>query len=562
MMSSSKTKGRSTMKRFFRFLYDTWYGALVCWCVTGVVLLLVGAIIGAKRDLAWLVNGLFVLQAAMSVLLVAAFVAALLRRRWAWALWQCLCGLMAGVAFIVALLFVSVGVMFSQENMEQFKAEEQEWRSSGISREVPFAIEFRDSHPFLAEYDRRITFQSGKHIGLWPDTGGAGAFAVYALGTNQFYLVDGLEHDFIRTEYRIDVSSETVECRCGEFLWMQVPDNTISITGRSEDDLSVKTITGDVTVTVGKPVGDSLKSRRFIGKIGPSGKFERGWREPTFPKKEEAKWVSAGFTEEIPFAYGWSDAKSNNGRSRIEFKSGRTVGLGGDFHKSRQNVYRLKNGMFLLVGQEGSFWKCMYRIDVTNEVVFCTYDGRWVRVPEESLGIRDMTTEAAHDGIPERTAVGVTTAKGRIVVYGDERIGRPLLGCSYVGCLNPDGSVVRVIDPAFKEALAQTRVLGADWNVRKAYERFMRLYKEVFTKRQAELGLYMENSADWVVEDEEDHKIAYRTFQSGDEACAVRLNLNGISPKCKMDVKKRFANPDAGCYAASLALIAEFEKIK
>ena len=121
---------------------------------------------------------------------------------------------------------------------------------------------------------------------------------------------------------------------------------------------------------------------------------------------------------------------------------------------------------------------------------------------------------------------------------------------------------MRVIDPAFKEALAQTRVLGADWNGRKAYERFMRLYKEVFTKRQAELGLYMENSADWVVEDEEDHKIAYRTFQSGDEASAVRLNLNGIGPKCKMDVKKRFANPDAGCYAASLALIAEFEKIK
>ena len=102
------------MKRLIAFLYHTWYGALVCWCGTGGALLVWGAFFGAKRNIAWFTNGLFVLQLAMSVLLLSAFVSFLVRRRWTWALWQFFCGLMAGLVFLVALLFVSVRAVFSE----------------------------------------------------------------------------------------------------------------------------------------------------------------------------------------------------------------------------------------------------------------------------------------------------------------------------------------------------------------------------------------------------------------------------------------------------------------
>jgi len=58
--------------------------------------------------------------------------------------------------------------------------------------QLEFKVEYRPAHPFLAEYDKCIIFPSGKRIGLWPDTGGAGAFAVYRLPAGEYYLVDGL----------------------------------------------------------------------------------------------------------------------------------------------------------------------------------------------------------------------------------------------------------------------------------------------------------------------------------------------------------------------------------
>ncbi len=59
------------------------------------------------------------------------------------------------------------------------------WIRPQTEDSLPFFVEFRHSHPFLAEYDKRIVFNSGKAIGLWPGTGGAGPFAVYDLASGE-----------------------------------------------------------------------------------------------------------------------------------------------------------------------------------------------------------------------------------------------------------------------------------------------------------------------------------------------------------------------------------------
>ena len=89
-----------------------------------------------------------------------------------------------------------------------------EVRSASMTNEtssLEFAVEYRPAHPFLAEYDKTVVFKSGKRIGVWMDTGGAGPFAVYRLQTGEYYLVDGLEFDFIRNDYRVNVTNETAE---------------------------------------------------------------------------------------------------------------------------------------------------------------------------------------------------------------------------------------------------------------------------------------------------------------------------------------------------------------
>ena len=66
------------------------------------------------------------------------------------------------------------------------------WDSVGMTDQMPFALEYRAAHPFLAEYERRLVFASGRKVELEMDTGGGGCFAVYALGGGKYCLVDGL----------------------------------------------------------------------------------------------------------------------------------------------------------------------------------------------------------------------------------------------------------------------------------------------------------------------------------------------------------------------------------
>ena len=142
-----------------------------------------------------------------------------------------------------------------------------------------FSVEYKNAHPFLAEYDKAIVFASGKRIGVWGDTGGAGAFAVYQLPSGDYYLVDGLDAEFIRNDYRINVMQETVEILCGQ-TWLPLPDNALWVTMKSNDFVVAETADGDVTVESGTPVGDTLNNRRYLGLIYPQGTFVPGEGDP------------------------------------------------------------------------------------------------------------------------------------------------------------------------------------------------------------------------------------------------------------------------------------------
>lgn len=554
------------MKRLIAFLYNTWYGALVCWCGTGGALLVWGAFFGAKRNIAWFTNGLFVLQLAMSVLLLSAFVSFLVRRRWTWALWQFFCGLMAGLVFLVALLFVSVRAVFSEENVSQFKEEDQGWRASGISQEVPFAVEFRDSHPFFAEYDRRITFRSGKHVGIDGDSGGSGEFAIYALATNEFYLVDRVtqSNEEYRSEYRVNVMHETVEARCCGYAWVQVPDESLEVVSRSAEALCVKTSKGEVNSEKSVPVGRSLDGKRFVGRVFPSAKIELGGVEPVMTKRIiEYRWNSTRLSDRVPFSCEWGVSDEHGTRVRIGFRSGKKIGIFPGWEDGTKSIYRMPDGRFLLVMREGSsFGQEVYRIDPMNEILCCTWGGQWVEVPPDAQEINEIFTQEGNAGKPAQVVVIIKTEQGSRKVFGAEPRRRTFIGLEYVARITMDGQIVSSVDEEFSKVFSQTKIIGAAWNWKDEIDRFGELFSRIFNENRDALRTYMEGSKDWEVAREDvDHICAFRTFHAGDESCSVRLNLIGKKPGYRIMAKGRCRNSNAGYFAAARVLISELEHL-
>lgn len=147
----------------------------------------------------------------------------------------------------------------------------------GEDGKTAFSVEYINAHPFLAEYDKTIVFKSGKRIGVWMDTGGAGPFAVYSLPTGEYYLADGLKHGFIRSDYRVNATNETVEMMIGDKFWILIPDGTLAVVGRGGDSIDVNMADEKYKNVEGKlvPVGDSLSRRKYLGLIHPRGEFEK-----------------------------------------------------------------------------------------------------------------------------------------------------------------------------------------------------------------------------------------------------------------------------------------------
>ena len=298
------------MKLFFNWLikfeFGTTLGPFAVWGVASV--LFCGCIV--LQAMEWMrpvIVCVRLLWFGASLGVFVAFVNALVEKRFGTAVLQFFLGLLCLFGFAVCFVFAN---MAGWSTAHRISTGPNGWAASEMTEQIPFSVEYKPAHPFLAEYDKRIVFRSGKRFGVWKDTGGGGPFAVYALGAGEYYLADGVDCDFMRNDYRVNVSNETVEINV-DGVWLKIPDGTESIIGQGSDySLTVKTATGEektVMALDGKPLRRTLDGRKFLGFICPNGKFEASTDDP-FAGEEgrrrmghEIDWKPCKLGDEVPF---------------------------------------------------------------------------------------------------------------------------------------------------------------------------------------------------------------------------------------------------------------------
>ena len=111
-----------------KFLFDTWYGALVVLVAVSAMLLgitVVDEVLGVHGNVAWnvLCISLFLVWIAACVTLLAAFVVSLVKRRWLRALLQVLFGDILLGGYLMALVVVCFMWMFSGTSKDHFADE-------------------------------------------------------------------------------------------------------------------------------------------------------------------------------------------------------------------------------------------------------------------------------------------------------------------------------------------------------------------------------------------------------------------------------------------------------
>lgn len=313
------------------------------------------------------------------------------------------------------------------------------WTRSATTDELPFAVEYQRQKTLCAEYDKRIRFKSGRTIGIWPDTGGAGPFAVYILANGDYYLVDGLVAEFIRNEYRVNAVDETVEVK-GKYSWILVPDGSLSITGKSDSGVIVETAEGEVATTKTAPIGNSLEGRRFIGMIRTNGKFVAGGHDPLLGKTDargEKEWNRIALPESVGFALE-SRRESGGFRNeyRVVFKSGKTFGLCGWLHHPL-TVSEFSPGVYQLATNHQFDWKI--RLDVNRETVDVKWANAWIHVPEGALEILGMGCSGGENGDSEIYSVTVQTASGEVKGTDFEPVAQEPEPLKSIGAIDGNG---------------------------------------------------------------------------------------------------------------------------
>ena len=436
------------MRKIARFVFETAYGPFVAWCCTALLLFVAYAI---SPPLGWfgiaLADIMFVVQVIVAIVNIIAFFKSLVKHQCGRALGQFLLGLVGLFLFGLGSVFAFVahGIVAHATSSGY-----SEVRSASVTNEtaaLEFAVEYRPAHPFLAEYDKCVVFPSGKRIGVWMDTGGAGPFAVYRLQTGEYYLVDGLEFDFIRNDYRVNVTNETVEMMCDE-TWVNIPDKTLKVYGRSNDSISVKTENGEQDVSGGTPVGDSLKSRSYIGLLHPSGRFEPGEGDP-FADIIEPKWKIVNLDGgEVPFTL---ECRRWNGSHyyRLAFASGKRIALGTDRYIGEvgYSLYVLKDGRYhLFTGQKDVSWRSEWRIDVAGETVEVMHKDHCGKSGDLWMKIPSGATSADGGGIgisggenckTLNVSIDVNAEEGKATGHDFEPVGDSLSNAKFIGTFHP-----------------------------------------------------------------------------------------------------------------------------
>ncbi|MBO4709246.1 MAG: hypothetical protein J5727_05655 [Kiritimatiellae bacterium] len=436
------------MKKFVRFALKTAFGPFVVWCGTAFLLFAAYALsplLGSFGII--LTNMMVVALLAAAVVNVAAIVISLVEHKHGRALGQFFLGIAGLFLFCVGLAVATfANLSMTLENSTSGPAQ-----SASVTNEtaaLEFAVEYKPAHPFLAEYDKCVVFPSGKRIGVWMDTGGAGAFAVYRLPTGEYYLVDGLEHDFIRNDYRVNTTNETVEMMCDE-TWVKIPDKTLKVDGSSSDSIFVKTEDGEKSVNGGTPVGDSLKGRVYVGLLYPKGDFEPGTGDP-FADIIEPKWKPVKLDGgEVPFTLECKRWKGSH-HYRLAFASGARIVLGSNSctGEGGYSLYALEDGHYhLFEAQEKKniSRRKEWRIDAageTVEVMFKDYFGRyadmWVKIPTGATSANgSIRVIGGENGKPPSVSIDVKTESGKVTSHDSIPVGDSLSNAKFIGTFQP-----------------------------------------------------------------------------------------------------------------------------
>lgn len=124
----------------------------------------------------------------------------------------------------------------------------------------------------------RIVLKSGKKFRLpYPSGWREMNFDVYELGEGMFYIVDD-DGEFTK-EFILNIKDEIFELRVDDYL-VKVPENARKITGwgKSMGKYHLHVLNEDgveVENDGGRPIGDILENRRFLGRLTEDGKFIR-----------------------------------------------------------------------------------------------------------------------------------------------------------------------------------------------------------------------------------------------------------------------------------------------
>lgn len=434
------------MNRIREFLSRTGLGSFLVWGCAAVLFLvaIVSSSFWGKAGVAVGVAATVVF-AGTSLWYVLVFLVTLAKRQWKKSAIMFVSGGVGACLLAVSFGFaMALNFWSAAENWEKGKEKPRLADVPGEDGKTAFSVEYVNAHPFLAEYDKTIVFKSGKRIGVFIDTGGAGPFAVYSLPTGEYYLVDGLKHSFISNDYRVNVTNETVEMMTGDRFWIRIPDGTLAVVGGGGDSIDIKTADDERKNVEGKltPVGDSLSRRKYLGLIHPRGEFEKsGDCKDPYAVIIEPKWtaVDAGAAN-LPFTLEWRDNKNRWSRQwRIATVSGKHFGLvrAGEFetcfvYVGAPGVYRLhfvsKNGRM------SDMFDNEYRIDANSEKVEMIVGGFLLRIPPGTIDISSFGMNGNHANLTAASENG-TQIESDVCIPASEDGYQYML----VGSINHDG---------------------------------------------------------------------------------------------------------------------------
>ena len=363
---------------FKRFCLDTFYGPLILWALSA------GAALAGLAFYTFTLARILLLAVALPLLLlctilgIVAFVRSLLAKAWLRATLQLGLGLVLAVGAVVgAFLAFLAGSVLDYA----LQPPESGWTPTGAELGIPFTVEYKPAHPFLAEYYRRVVFPSGKRIGVLMDPGGYPSMSVYALDdANTYVLSDGQ----FGQAFRIGMEAETVDV--GHSLqWFRLPDDTSDITGSSGGQIFIRLADGrEATLTNGVPFGTSLDSRRLLGAVGPGGGSEPPDRAPDF--LADSAWQRTNCPDTLPFAIECRFSPTWPHRAagwRVVFPGGETVPLflSTDFAVDAYGLYQLSSGDYGLKCDREN-WSCNdFRIRPADHAVDLLCKPVWLEIP-------------------------------------------------------------------------------------------------------------------------------------------------------------------------------------